>query len=171
MTFVVRTLSGQFSDELHAEGLVQAVCVDVVDMGMQPGMNGDQVHKCKFVFETVNRDSKNVPFRISTSHFGYTVSLGKKANLRKELERWRGRQFTSEELTGFDIDSVIGAPAMLNIIHNVSKTSGKTYANIDGIFKDTSPQNQENFRQVFGDQALQQALAAIMQRRSAGGPR
>ncbi len=139
MTFVVRTRSGQFSDETHPEGLVQASCVDVVDLGMQPGMNGEEVHKCKFVFETALRDSKGVPFRISTSFFGYTVSLGKKANLRKDLERWRGRQFTSEELAGFDIDSVLGAPAMLNVVHVASKKNGKVYANIDGIFKDTNP--------------------------------
>lgn len=134
MTFIVRTRSSQFSDEPIPEGLTQAVCVDVMDLGMQPGMKGEEVHKLKFIFETAARDSKGQPMRVGS--WPYTVSLGKKANLRKDLERWRGRVFTAEELAGFDIDSVIGAPAMLNIVHR--EKDGKTFSNIDGIFKDTN---------------------------------
>lgn len=45
----------------------------------------------------------------------YTLSLGDKANLRKDLESWRGKPFTSEELEGFDIVNVLGAPLMIQI--------------------------------------------------------
>jgi hypothetical protein len=135
MTFVVRTRPSQFSDEPLPEGLTQAACVDVHDLGMQIGLKGVEVHKVRLVFETPLRDSKGQEMRVST--WPYTVSLGKTANLRKHLERWRGRPFTAQELAGFDLDSVIGAPAMLNIVRR--EKDGKTYSNIDGIFKDTNP--------------------------------
>lgn len=137
MAFIVRTRSGQFSDESHPEGITQAVCIDVVDLGLQPGFRGgEDVPKAKFVFETPARDSKGNPIRVST--WPYTVSLGPKANMRKALERWRGRPFTPQELGGFDLDSVIGAPALLNIVQNTGRDN-KLFSNIDGIFKDTNP--------------------------------
>ena len=45
------------------------------------------------------------------------MSLGEKANLRKFLESWRGRKFTSEELKGFGIEKLLGANCVLNIVH------------------------------------------------------
>ena len=62
----------------------------------------------------------------------YTLSLGKKSNLRRDLEGWRGREFTKEELGGFQVENVLDAPCMLNIIHKTS-ASGNTYAVISGI--------------------------------------
>ena len=45
----------------------------------------------------------------------YTLSLGEKSNLRKDLQAWRGKIFTEEELAGFDITKVCGAPLMMQI--------------------------------------------------------
>jgi hypothetical protein len=45
----------------------------------------------------------------------YTMSLGEKANLRKDLVNWRGRPFTPEELEGFEETKLLGAPAMLSL--------------------------------------------------------
>jgi hypothetical protein len=61
----------------------------------------------------------------------YTASLNEKATLRKELESWRGRPFTQEELDAFDLDKLIGANCQLNIQH-VTK-EGKLYANVVSI--------------------------------------
>lgn len=91
----------------------------------------------KFVFETPHRDSEGKPHRVST--WPYTVSLNEKANLRKDLEKWRGRKFSADELNGFDLESVIGAPAMLNIVHNEGD-EGQVYANVNGIFADRNAQ-------------------------------
>jgi hypothetical protein len=41
--------------------------------------------------------------------------LGEKANLRKDLEAWRGRPFTSEELMGFDSKNLLDKPCMVNV--------------------------------------------------------
>src|SRR5208337_1405024 len=63
----------------------------------------------------------------------YTLSLHEKAALRKDLESWRGRTFTEEELKGFDVENVLDVPCLLNVIHN--GTSGTVYANVSGIMK------------------------------------
>ena len=59
--------------------------------------------------------------------------MHEKANLRHDLQSWRGRSFTEEEAKAFDITKLIGIPCMLNVIHNVSKANGNTYANIAGV--------------------------------------
>lgn len=61
----------------------------------------------------------------------YTLSLSEKANLRKDLESWRGRAFTDEELEGFDLFNVVGKACMINVIHET--TNGKTYANVASV--------------------------------------
>lgn len=61
----------------------------------------------------------------------YTASLGEKANLRKDLQSWRGRAFTEEELKGFDISKLLGVGATISIVH--AHKDNKTYANIGAI--------------------------------------
>lgn len=60
-------------------------------------------------------DYAGQPFALSRF---YTMSLSEKANLRKDLAAWRGRDFTTEELAGFDLKNILGAPCMLSVIHN-----------------------------------------------------
>jgi len=62
----------------------------------------------------------------------YTASLNEKANLRKDLESWRGRPFTVEELQGFDLEKVVKAPCMLNLVAQTTK-AGKTWTGIAAI--------------------------------------
>lgn len=62
----------------------------------------------------------------------YTLSLGEKANLRKMLKSWRGRDFTEEEAENFDVAKLLGVQCMLNITHRVGKDS-KTYAEISAV--------------------------------------
>lgn len=47
----------------------------------------------------------------------YTLSMNEKANLRKMLASWRGKDFSEDEARKFDITVLIGKPCMLNIIH------------------------------------------------------
>lgn len=63
----------------------------------------------------------------------FTLSLNEKATLRKFLESWRGKPFTDEEAKAFDITVLLDKPCMLNVIHKVSKTGGKTYAEIASV--------------------------------------
>lgn len=64
----------------------------------------------------------------------YTLSMNEKANLRKDLKSWRGRDFSEDEAKQFDITNLIGVPCMLNIIHKPSKKdASKVYEEIAGI--------------------------------------
>lgn len=64
----------------------------------------------------------------------YTLSMNEKANLRKDLKSWRGKDFTEDEAKSFDITKLIGVACMLNIIHK-PKVSDPTsfYEQIAGI--------------------------------------
>lgn len=70
------------------------------------------------------------PFVISKE---YTLSLGEKSNLRKDLKSWRGVDFTEDQARAFDITKLIGVPCLLNIIHKPSKDGSKVYEEIAGI--------------------------------------
>lgn len=112
------------------EGIHQAVCVDVVDLGMIDTRAGKQRHKVKIVWEleAENPETKK-PFLASRR---YTLSLFKEAHLRKDLETWRARKFTPDELDGFDLERLIGANCQLQILHNPDD-DGRVWANVQAI--------------------------------------
>ena len=51
----------------------------------------------------------------------YTLSMHEKANLRKDLESWRGKTFSDKEAREFDILNLIGIPCSLGVIHKDTK--------------------------------------------------
>jgi hypothetical protein len=71
----------------------------------------------------------------------YTLSLGDKANLRKDLENWRGKAFSAEELDGFDVQALIGANCMLNIVEYDKRdnTKGQAIGSISKLMKGLPP--------------------------------
>ena len=78
---------------------------------------------------TINVDGKIMPLTITKD---YTVSLNEKANLRKDLAAWRGKDFTDEEAEGFDVSKLLGVYAMVNVTHKAN-AKGKIRANISGL--------------------------------------
>ncbi len=72
--------------------------------------------------------TKQMPRVISKT---YTLSLGEKAILRRDLQSWRGRVFTEEELDGFDIKNLLGANGLLQVI--VKKKEKGTFAEVSTI--------------------------------------
>ena len=70
------------------------------------------------------------PFGVSAF---YTVSLSEKANLRHDLEAWRGRDFTGEELASFNLKNILGVPAYINVIHKKNQAGTKTNAKVGSI--------------------------------------
>ena len=62
----------------------------------------------------------------------YTLSLGEKATLRKDLDSWRGQPFTEEQARAFDITKLLNVPCMINVIAAKSK-AGKDYEKIQTI--------------------------------------
>ena len=62
----------------------------------------------------------------------YTLSLHEKSNLRKDLESWRGKSFTGEELRKFDITDLITGECNVSVIHKTAK-NGNEFAQISSI--------------------------------------
>jgi hypothetical protein len=63
----------------------------------------------------------------------FTLSLNEKANLRKLLASWRGKDFSEDDARSFDITKLLGVPCMLNIIHKPSKDGTKTYQEVGSV--------------------------------------
>lgn len=131
MGLVARDSGGTFTPA--PEGGHSAVCVDVVDLGIVTTEwkgKAKQVHKCRIVYEIGEAMESGHRFTVSRQ---FTVSLSEKANLRAFLEAWRGKAFTKEELAGFDLEVLLGAPAVIQVQHK--EREGKTYANITSVMK------------------------------------
>jgi hypothetical protein len=111
------------------EGLHQAVCVDVVDLGLIDGPWG-QKPKVRLVWQL---DSTNPEtgkrFTVSQQ---YTLSLNDKATLRHHLEAWRGKKFSAQELQGFDLEKLLGVNGQVQVVHALSD-DGRIWANVQAI--------------------------------------
>jgi hypothetical protein len=126
------------SDFVQApEGVHNAVCVDVVDLGMVSTSFGPK-HQIRIVWELetlMPPDKRNPqvqrPFMASK---WYTASIGSKANLRKDLQSWRGKPFTEEELDKFDVDNVLQKPCRL-VIQEYDKQDGSKGTKVISIMK------------------------------------
>lgn len=102
-------------------GTYPARCIKVIDLGTQHGeyLGIAQVKKQVLItFELPTElmelgEWAGSPYSISKF---YTASLSEKATLRHDLEAWRGKPFTEEELKGFDLKNVLGKPCMISVI-------------------------------------------------------
>lgn len=91
----------------------------------------------------------------------YSLYMNDKANLRKDLQSWRGAAWTDKEAQDFDITKLVGAPCLLNIIHKTNEAGTKTYENIAGITplpKSTPKPKQFNADQVLAFDEWNQEL-------------
>lgn len=118
-------------------GTHPARCYQMVSLGTQPPGNPQFKPSFQVVLgfelpnEQIERNGERFP--MSTSQF-LNAKLGtqqKPSNTRKFIEAWRGKAFTAAEISGFDLSKVVGAPCLLNIIHE--DRNGKTNAKIASI--------------------------------------
>lgn len=126
-------------------GTTQAVCCGVWDLGMQESTyNGETKTRRKIVIAWELAQSINVP----TSEYDgqpymlsktYTLSLYENAALKKDLESWRGRAYTQEEITtGINIEKLYGINCLLGITHQQGfKDPSRTFANVSAILPPT----------------------------------
>lgn len=112
----------------HPVGLHQMVCCDVIDKGVEDTPYGPK-KKVVIVWESVETNDKGQRMTVRQK---YTASLNEKAKLRHDLESWRGRAFTTDELRLFDLENLIGANAMVNVVHRPD-SKGKTWANVASL--------------------------------------
>lgn len=114
-------------------GIYEAVCTQLIDLGRQYSKQFDSTyHKIRIVWdvigETVTVGEKTWP---RTVFVDLTNSLDEKSNLRKILVSWRGREFTPDELKGFNLANILGAGCQVQIIHK-SNDKG-VYANVQTV--------------------------------------
>lgn len=115
------------------EGTYVATCIRVIDLGTQVSsfQGADKLQrKVLIAWEVpevrVEFDDKEGPALIMKR---YTASLSDRANLRKDLEAWRGKRFTDDELKGFDLGNLLGHSCQIQVLHS---PDGQ-YANIQTI--------------------------------------
>lgn len=116
------------------EGVHNAVCVDVVDLGLvEVTWKGKtkKSHKVRITWEIDQEMPEGKGRFIAMNR--YTFSNDKKSNLRKMLKSWRGRDFTNEEMASFNLEVIIGVPCQLVITHN--EKDGTIYANVESVIK------------------------------------
>jgi len=64
----------------------------------------------------------------------FTLSMSEKSNLRAFLTSWRGKPFSADEASSFDITKLLGVPCQLSIIHEPSKKDpSRMYERISSI--------------------------------------
>jgi hypothetical protein len=114
-----------------------ARCVSVVDLGTQESVHGPK-EKVYLGFEVAavrvewEKDGQQHegPALIGST---YNNTINERAILGQHLVSWRGKAFTEEERQGFDLFTVVGAPCLISVTHNIK--GGITYANINGIMR------------------------------------
>jgi hypothetical protein len=139
--------SGGTTFEQPPIGAHIARCIRLIDIGTQKGeYQGQPTYKRQVVIAwelpgelMTAGDHAGKPFTVSKF---YTASLHEKSGLRKDLAAWRTRDFTEEELKGFDVKALLGKPCMISLI-----LSEKGKAKINAVMalpKGTAVPNQMN---------------------------
>ena len=116
MSTTVKAKTGDFKQV--PAGIFPAICWAVIDIGHQDGPYGvkPQLVLCfEFPTETVIVDGQEKPM-IMTEF--YSATIGKKARLRSDLEGWRGRSFSEQELQGFELKNVLGKACTITTFEN-----------------------------------------------------
>lgn len=100
-----------------------AICTKIIDIGTQKSEYQGQANirrQCIIGWELPKElmttgDHAGKPFIVSKF---YTASLSEKANLRKDLANWRGRDFSEQELAGFESKNILGKACMISLTPN-----------------------------------------------------
>lgn len=88
-------------------------CIALIDLGTTEskfGKKRDVLIRWELPHE---KQHDGEPFTIGQF---YNQSLNEKSNLRAMLKSWRGRDFTEEELAGFDPRKILGHTCMVGVI-------------------------------------------------------
>jgi hypothetical protein len=138
MSLIVRESGGNF--ERCPAGVHLARCYRIIDIGTQKiTFKGESKfsHQVMFSWEVHGKNDDGTPISMRDGRpysvmKTYTLSWSQKANLRLDLQSWRGKEFTQEELRGFDLKNVLGVWCQLNVMDQQS-SNGNTYSNVKSI--------------------------------------
>lgn len=112
------------------DGLHPAICIGVYDVGTHLSAKwGNWSKQVLIVWELPEQKMNDGrPLTISRQ---YTCSLHAKAGLRADLEKWRNKPFSEEEVVGFDLIKLLGKSCQLQVMNK--RVDGETYSNVAGI--------------------------------------
>ena len=132
MSMIVKSEGNSTIPQLEP-GVYTGVASALIDLGLQENSMYKKTQRkvmiiWNIVGETITVNDEELPRVISKE---YTMSLGEKSTLRKDLEAWRGKVFSADELEGFDLRNIINTACQLQI--NAQEKNGKTYTNIAAI--------------------------------------
>lgn len=121
-------------------GMHLARCYRIIDLGTQKSEYMGQVkylHKIMLGWEIHGTNDDGTPLKMRDGRpfaifKNYTLSWSEKATLRNDLQSWRGKPFTQEEMRRFDLKTVLNAWCMLNVIERAGQ-DGNMYVNVSGV--------------------------------------
>ena len=114
--------------EMLPAGTHLAICNRVIDLGTQETAFGSK-RQVMIGWETAEEKmSDGRPFAISRR---YVLSTDRRSNFRADLEGMLGRPLTSEDFGKFDLGTLLGLAALLQVSHNVREM--RTFANVTHV--------------------------------------
>ena len=134
MALTASASGGESSFESVPPGSYEAICFKLVDAGTaEEDFKGELSVKRKvYIFWEIPELTLNDGRPYSIFH-GYTLSLHERSNLRRDLQAWRNRPFTEDELQKFDLTNLLGVTCKISVVLN-SNGNPK----VDGVFSSDS---------------------------------
>ena len=127
---------GERDYEVIPDGVTYGVCRGIFDLGTHYDEHYDKDKRevivlweiPEYTIDYTDDNGKDVimPRVVSKE---YTASMNRKANLRKDVDSWRGKPMTDEEVVVFDLEELLGKSCQLQL----STKEGKTWTNITTI--------------------------------------
>ena len=122
--------------EALPDGVTYGVCRGLFDLGTHYDEHFDkdkreiiilwEIPEYRAQYTTEEGEDVDMPRIVSKQ---YTASMNAKANLRKDVDSWRGKPLTEEEVAVFDLEELVGKSCQLQL----STKEGKTWTNINTI--------------------------------------
>lgn len=118
--------------ERPPDGTYLGICYRVVDLGTQDTTYKGETKKSRVIVISWELPDERMadgrPFSVARR---FTFSAAENSNLRKTLESWRGKKFTTEEIADFDLAKMLTATAMLTLA--TEENGDKVYQNIMAV--------------------------------------
>lgn len=114
-------------------GVYTSISSAMVDLGLQKSEKFKTTQRKFMLIWTIQGEEVEINEEKQARQISkeYSFSLNEKSTLRKDLQSWRGKVFTDEELRGFNLLNVLNVACQLQII--LEEKNGKQYNNIAGI--------------------------------------
>lgn len=143
MSLLAKESNSTMEYETVPAGVYTALCYRVIDLGTQStefAGETKEAHQVMVSWELFGEGARMTDGRPFSVHKRYKLSLHEKASLRKDLEAWRGKKFTADELNGFDVKNVLGTACTMQVMVS---DDGK-YANVGTIMATKEKPTGEN---------------------------